>query len=88
MDASEQWTNNLTPEEVEAVSWGTSNGSAVMRTHLEGKEHEIWGHDVYSEEHLNKISTALDRAMDKAPRLDEPSETIRNHEHREHPMGN
>lgn len=72
IDKSSEWVEKLSPEEADAVSWVTSNGSSILSAHARGKEDEIWGHDVYSKEHLDKQSELLRSAFDKAPELDEP----------------
>lgn len=70
--ASATWMANLTPEEIEAVSWLTSNGSSVVNQHLAGQEPEIWGYDVYSREHIDRQVELFRSAMAKAPELEEP----------------
>ena len=71
--ASAAWMSALTPEETEAVSWVTSNGASVLNLHVNGEEHPIWGHHVYSERHLNRTLRNFRSAMAKAPVLDQPA---------------
>lgn len=70
--ASDIWVNRLTPEEVEAIAWMTSNGSHVMNAHNSGRENEIWGHDIYSKEFIDDAVKKTNSAMDKAPLSQEP----------------
>lgn len=72
VQGSAAWIKKLSPEEIEAVSWMTSNGFAVMRTHADGREHPTWGHDVYSPEMLDENIKHVISAITKAPRLKEP----------------
>lgn len=66
------WMSQLTPQEIEAVSWVTSNGASVMNQHLSGKEPEIWGYDTYPREFIDQQIAYFRSAMAKAPELDEP----------------
>lgn len=72
MKASEAWVNRLSPEETEAVAWMTSNGFSVMRAHVDGREHSLWGHDEYSPELLDARVAQVKSALAKAPRIKEP----------------
>lgn len=69
---SAAWAARLSPEEVEAVSWVTSNGSSVLNHFLSGLEHPVWGSDVYSHEHLKSTHGFFVSAMAKAPRIEKP----------------
>lgn len=69
---SHEWMLRLSPEEMHAVSWLTSNGSSIMTAHLTGQEHEIWGHDVYSKEYLDTMTSLCDSAYEKSPRTQYP----------------
>ena len=64
--------SSLTPQEIEAVSWLTSNGSSVLHHHLNGEAHPIWGPNVYTPAHIEKTLKHFRSAMAKAPELDEP----------------
>jgi hypothetical protein len=65
------WISNLSPEEIDAVSFMTSNGTSVMRQHLGGQEPAIWGYDQYPEKWLDRQYEYFLSAMDKAPVIDE-----------------
>lgn len=71
VDKSAEWIERLSPEEAEAVSWMTSNGSDVLSAHERKEDHYIWGHEIYSKEHLDKQTSLLSSAFEKAPELDE-----------------
>lgn len=68
---SASWMAKLSPEEVEAVAWVTSNGASILNSHANGIEHKIWGYEVYPAAHLDKTIASFRSAMEKAPELDE-----------------
>lgn len=72
IDKSAEWMESMTAEEVEVVSWLTSNGSHVLNDHAKGRENCIWGHSTYSPEHLDRQVELLNSAVSKAPELNEP----------------
>lgn len=72
VEGSAAWTAHLTPEELESVSWMTSNGFTVMRHHLDGREDPIWGYDTYSREMIDLNIAHVISAISKAPRLKKP----------------
>jgi ADP-ribosyltransferase exoenzyme len=72
VEHSHTWVSKLTAEETEAISWLTANGFSVIREHLAGREHDIWGHDVYSRESVERAIELCDSAYEKTPQLESP----------------
>lgn len=71
---SHQWIDRLNDEEIEAVSWYTSNGSTVINKHLTGNSDEFYLNDyrddetaqefdereaIAAQEHLNYLNTTV-----------------------------
>lgn len=69
---SASWMTKLSPEETEAVSWMTSNGTMVAHEDLNGVERSVFREDKYSKEHVANQIELFRSAMSKAPELDEP----------------
>ena len=69
---SAAWVTRLSPEEIEAVSWMTSNGTMVAHEDLSGTERTAFSENVYSKRHVAEQIELFRSAMSKAPELDEP----------------
>lgn len=69
IDESREWTHRLSADEIEAVSWFTSNGAGSVNARLLGLKHSSPWH--YEDEYLDKTIADIDSATEKWKR-DEP----------------
>lgn len=70
VNESNKWLSKLTPDEIEAAAYFTSNGSTAVAKHLTGTSN--WDNDWDDPEHLenperlNTVISRLDSALDKS----------------------
>lgn len=69
---SADWISRMTPEELEAVSWMTSNGTFITHQHLTGSHRNKWSVSTYPNEEIEKRLRSFQSAMTKVPELSEP----------------